>query len=58
MSVRVESLSTEVIAEAVAPGGTEDAAHGTLWQEQEKLSALRMRMQRDELRTASAGYDD
>jgi hypothetical protein len=58
MSIRVDSLSTEVIADAVAPGGTEDATQGTMWQEQEKLSSLRMRMMRDELRTASAGYDD
>ena len=58
MSVRVDSLSTEVIAEAVAPGGTEVAAQGAQWQEQEKVSALRMRLLRDELRTAAAGYDD
>ena len=58
MSIRVESLSTEVVAEAVAPGGTEDAGQGMQWQEQAKASSIHLRLLRDELRTAAAGYDD
>jgi hypothetical protein len=58
MSVRVDSLSTEVVAEAAPTGGTEDARQGMEWQEQERLSALRLRLLRDELRTAAAGLDD
>ena len=58
MSIRVESLSPEVVAEAVAPGGTEDASAGAQWSEQAKMASMRLRLLRDELRTASAGYDD
>ncbi|HEV7588516.1 MAG TPA: hypothetical protein VGO40_10410 [Longimicrobium sp.] len=58
MSVRVDSLSTDVVVEAPPVGGTEDARQGTAWQEQERHSALRLRLLRDELRTSSAGHDD
>jgi|GEM_PF-2639912 len=58
MSVHVGSLSTEVVAETAPEGGTEDARQGTQWEEQAKLSALRLRLLRDELRTAAAAFDD
>ena len=56
MTVRVDSLSTEVVAEA--PRATEDPRQGMEWEEREKIAAVQMRMMREELRTRAEGYDD
>jgi hypothetical protein len=58
MSVRIDSLSSEVVAEAAPQAGTPDAALATEWREQAKAAALRQRVARDEARTHAAGFDD
>lgn len=58
MTVRVDSLVSEVVAEAVEPVGAEDARQGMEWQEQERAAALRARAARDEMRTRASGFDD
>lgn len=58
MSVRVDSLSTEVVAEASPAAGSERAREGMEWEEQARLSARRLRLARDEERTAARGFDD
>jgi hypothetical protein len=56
MSVHVDSLSTEVVAEP-EPGSPETGEQ-THWEELDRLRALRARLERDRLRTHAAAYDD
>jgi hypothetical protein len=58
MTVRVDTLTTDVVAEAAQPVGAEDARQGMEWQEQERAAALRARAARDEMRIRAAGFDD
>jgi hypothetical protein len=58
MSVHVDSLSSEVVAEAPPQAGTADAALAQHWQEQAKAAAMRRRLDRDEQRTHAVGLDD
>lgn len=58
MTVRVDSLGTEVVADAAPERGTERAREGMRWEELERLAAMRLRLARDELRTRAAAFDD
>lgn len=57
MTVRVDALVTDVVAEAAQPVGAEDG-HAAEWQEQAKAASVRARLARDEMRTRAAGFDD
>jgi hypothetical protein len=56
MTVHVDSLSTEVVAEPES--SPLETGEQTPWEELERLRALRSRLERDRLRTHAAAYDD
>ena len=57
MTVHVDSLSTEVSVEP-EPRPADDAKQGQQWEGEARISALRTRAARDELRTRAQAYDD
>jgi hypothetical protein len=58
MSVHVDTLTTEVTAEAPAPTGAETGGETPRWQDADRIAAARLRRLRDELRTHARGHDD
>lgn len=56
MTVRVDSLSTEVTAEPER--AAEDARESAQWEERAKAAAHLRRILRDEARTRAEGWDD
>lgn len=57
MTVRVDALTTDVVAESKAAVGAEDS-HASEWAEVAKLASLRARQARDEMRTRASAFDD
>lgn len=57
MTVRVDALTTDVVAESKTAVGAEDM-HSAEWQEQARLASLRARLARDEMRTRASAFDD
>jgi len=57
VSVRVDALTTDVVAEAAQPVGAEDR-HSADWQEQARIASIRARLARDEMRTRASAFDD
>lgn len=57
MTVRVDALTTDVVAETRQAVGAEDG-HASEWQEQAKMASIHARLVRDEMRTRAAGFDD
>lgn len=56
MTVRVDALDTEVVAEPQRPA--EDAREGAQWEERARAAAHLGRIRRDEARTRAEGWDD
>jgi hypothetical protein len=57
MTVRVDALTTDVVAESKQAVGAEDV-QAAEWKETAKLQSLRARLLRDEMRTRSSAFDD
>ena len=58
MTVRIDTLETDVTVDAANTATPEAAQQGANWEEQAKLAAMRARAARDDLRTRACGYDD
>ena len=57
MTVRVDALTTDVVAETKQAVGAEDMQSAE-WKEQARLQSLRARLARDEMRTRASAFDD
>lgn len=57
MTVRVDALTTDVVAESKQAVGAEDI-EAAEWKETAKHQSLRARLLRDEMRTRASGFDD
>jgi len=57
MTVRVDAITTDVVAESKQAVGAEDI-QAAEWKESAKLQSLRARLLRDEMRTRASAFDD
>jgi len=57
MTVRVDAITTDVVAEAKQAVGAEDI-QASEWKEAARLQSLRARLLRDEMRTRASAFDD
>jgi hypothetical protein len=58
VSVHVESLSTEVTAEAAPAAATGGGPPAEGWREEDRIAAALRRRARDRARTRAGGFDD